>query len=151
MCRPALGLELNKGVGLCHLHIHLWEKRVGRASESAWVLTPTTKTLSFLFISLLFLNTIYLFLAALGLCCYVWAFSSCSEQGLLSSHVQELLLSWSMGSRVNQLQQLWCLGLVALWHMESSWIRGQTRVPALAGGFLATGPSRSPPLRLLKA
>ena len=25
---------------------------------------------------------IYLFLAALGLCCCMWAFSSCSEQGL---------------------------------------------------------------------
>ena len=26
---------------------------------------------------------IYLFLAALGLCCCVWAFSSCSQRGLL--------------------------------------------------------------------
>ena len=25
----------------------------------------------------------YLFLAALGLCCYAWAFSSCGERGLL--------------------------------------------------------------------
>ena len=29
--------------------------------------------------------TIYLFLAALGLCCCTWAFSSCGEQDLLSS------------------------------------------------------------------
>ena len=28
-----------------------------------------------------FLIFIYLFLAALGLCCYTWAFSSCSERG----------------------------------------------------------------------
>ena len=32
-----------------------------------------------------FLKISYLFLAALGLCCYMRAFSSCSEQGLLSS------------------------------------------------------------------
>ena len=25
---------------------------------------------------------LFLFLAALGLCCFVWAFSSCGEQGL---------------------------------------------------------------------
>ena len=28
---------------------------------------------------------IYLYLAMLGLCCYVWAFSSCSDHGLLSN------------------------------------------------------------------
>ena len=35
---------------------------------------------------------IYLFLAALGLCCWVWAFSSCGEQGLLFVAVQGLLI-----------------------------------------------------------
>ena len=32
-----------------------------------------------------FFKISYLFLAALGLCCFMRAFSSCSEQGLLSS------------------------------------------------------------------
>ena len=31
------------------------------------------------------LKIIYLLLAMLGLCCYVWAFSSCGERGLLYS------------------------------------------------------------------
>ena len=47
---------------------------------------------------------IYLFLAALGLLCCTWAFSSCSERGLLFVAVCRLLmwwllLLWSMGSR----------------------------------------------------
>ena len=41
-----------------------------------------------------FLNKfIYLFLAALGLCRYVWAFSSCGERGLLFVAVSWLLIA----------------------------------------------------------
>ena len=36
---------------------------------------------------------IYLFLAALGLCCCVWAFSSRGERGLLFVAVSELLIA----------------------------------------------------------
>ena len=36
---------------------------------------------------------IYLFLAALGLCCCTWAFSSCGEQGLLFIAVCGLLIA----------------------------------------------------------
>ena len=36
---------------------------------------------------------IYLFLAALGLCCCSRAFSSCREQGLLFVAVRELLIA----------------------------------------------------------
>ena len=36
---------------------------------------------------------IYLFLAALGLCCCARAFSSCSERGLLFIAVRELLIA----------------------------------------------------------
>ena len=36
---------------------------------------------------------IYLFLAALGLCCYPQAFSSCSERGLLFVVVRGLLIA----------------------------------------------------------
>ena len=35
---------------------------------------------------------IYLFLAALGLCSYAWAFSNCGEQGLLFVAVHRLLI-----------------------------------------------------------
>ena len=36
---------------------------------------------------------IYLFLAALGLCCCAWAFSSCSERELLFIEVHGLLIA----------------------------------------------------------
>ena len=39
-----------------------------------------------------FISFIYLFLAALGLCCCTWAFSSCSERGLLLVVVLGLLI-----------------------------------------------------------
>ena len=68
-----------------------------------------------------------------GLCC-VRAFSGCSKQGLLFVAVHRLLIAvaslvaehrlW-----VRELQQLWHTGLVALWHVESSWIRDRTHVP----------------------
>ena len=41
----------------------------------------------------LFIYLIYLFLAALGLCCCVWAFSSCGERGLLFVVVCGLLIA----------------------------------------------------------
>ena len=40
-----------------------------------------------------FIYFIYLFLAALGLRCCVWAFSSCSERGLLFVAVRGLLIA----------------------------------------------------------
>ena len=40
-----------------------------------------------------FFFNIYLFLAVLGLCCCVWAFSSCSERGLLFVVVHGLLIA----------------------------------------------------------
>ena len=43
---------------------------------------------------------IYLFLAALGLSCCVWAFSSCGERGLLFVVVRGLLIA--VASRVTQ-------------------------------------------------
>ena len=47
---------------------------------------------SFDIIYFLFLKFIYLFLAALGLHCCTWAFSSCGEQGLLFVVVRRLLI-----------------------------------------------------------
>ena len=40
-----------------------------------------------------FFKIFYLFLAALGLCRCAWAFSSCSEQGLLFVVVHRLLIA----------------------------------------------------------
>ena len=40
----------------------------------------------------IFIHFIYLFLAALGLCCCAWAFSSCSKRGLLFVAVRGLLI-----------------------------------------------------------
>ena len=40
-----------------------------------------------------FCKFIYLFLAALGLSCYAWAFSSCCERGLLFVVVRGLLIA----------------------------------------------------------
>ena len=48
-------------------------------------------------------------------------FSSCGTQA------QEL---WLMGSRV-RVQWLWSMGLVALWHVGSSWSRDRTPIPCV--------------------
>ena len=99
--------------------------------------------LPFFLLSFIFEKSFYLFLAVLGLCCCTGfsvvaaSVSSCSVQ---ASHctgfsccrawapgslgfrscgmwAQELQLP---GSRA-QAQKLWCTGLVALWHVGSSW------------------------------
>ena len=100
-----------------------------------------------------FIYFIYLFLAALGLRCCVWAFSSCGERSYSSlwctgfsvwwllllrstgsrrvgftscgTRAQQL---WLTGSRV-QAQQLWCTGLAAPRHVGSFRTRARTRVP----------------------
>ena len=71
------------------------------------------------------LKIFYIFLAALGLCCYVWAFSSCREQGLLSGY--SVWASHCGGFSFLRItscrplaQQLWHMGLVAPWHVGSS-------------------------------
>ena len=49
--------------------------------------------ISFFFLLIyLFLFCFNLFLAALGLCCCMWAFSSCGERELLFLAVRELLI-----------------------------------------------------------
>ena len=59
---------------------------------------------------------IYLFMAALGLCCCVWAFSSFSERGLLFVAVRELLIA--VASLVVE-HRLQARGLQQLWHAGS--------------------------------
>ena len=42
---------------------------------------------------------------------------------------------WLAGSRA-QAQQLWCTGLVAPWHVVSSWTRARTRIPCIGRRIL---------------
>ena len=93
----------------------------------------------------LFLFLCIVLLGALGLCCSALAFSSCGEQGLLSS--EDVAAPQCRGfscCRAQGLgtgaQQLWHMGLVALLHVESSGPGIKPVFPALAGGFLTTGP-----------
>ena len=85
----------------------------------------------------------------LGLCCRVWAFSSCNEQGLLFAVVCRLPIkvaslvgaqalghtgfsgygSWPLES---WLSNCGALGLVAPEHVGSSWARDWTNVPYIA-------------------
>ena len=68
-------------------------------------------------------------LVALGLHCYVRAFSSFGDPGCCSLvAVRGLLLLWNLGCRA-WAQQLWCSGLVPVWHVGSSWARDRTCVP----------------------
>ena len=82
-----------------------------------------------------------LFLAALGLCLYGRAFSSCGEWGLL---VVGLLVLWSTGARPRGLQQLWPTGLVAPRIVGLPGPGIESVSLASAGGFLTTGPPGKP-------
>ena len=95
----------------------------------------------------------FLFLAALGLCCCAWAFSSCGERGLLFVVVCRLLIAvaslvaengvqahglqqlWLAGSRA-QAQQLWLTVLVAPRHVGSSRTRDGNCVPCIGRRIL---------------
>ena len=101
----------------------------------------------------IFFFLIYLFLAVLGLRCCARAFSSCGKRGLLFAVVRGLLIVvaslvskhelqahrlqqlWLTGSRA-QAQQLWCTGLVALWHVGSSRTRARTHAPCIGRQLL---------------
>ena len=97
-----------------------------------------------------YMDFFFFFFAAPGLCCFAWAFSSCSKQGLLfvvGSSQRWLLLLWSTGSR--------CTGSVVaafrlsscstqaslfngLWYLPGPGAKPVS--PALAGRFLPTVP-----------
>ena len=64
------------------------KERTGSSNGDISINKSGKKALSFILISLF----IYLFLAALGLCCCTWAFSSCGERGLLFVAVRRLLI-----------------------------------------------------------
>ena len=91
---------------------------------------------------IIFLNKfIYLFLAALGLCCCTRAFSSCGEWGLLFVAVRVLLLLQSMGSRsagssVVVVHGFSCSAACGIFLDQGL----NPCPPALAGGFLTAAP-----------
>ena len=89
------------------------------------------KALPFLVFVLIYL--IYLFLTVLGLCCCSQAFSSCHEQGLLSScgALASSLWGFSCGAQAPGSQ-----GLVALKHVGFSQTKDQTRVSCIVRRIL---------------
>ena len=100
--------------------------------------------------TLYFFNIFILFLAFVGVHCCTGFLSCCSKQGLLSSCGAQASpwsgfscsREWAVGH--SGLQQLWQMDLVFLWHVSSSWIRDQTCVSILAGGFFTTDPPGQP-------
>ena len=93
----------------------------------------------------------------LGLHRWVRFSSSCSAWGLLSRRsvcalpfavapLEEHGLQWLQlpGSRA-QAQQLWLMGLIALWHVGSSQIRDRTRVSCIGRGILYHRVTREAP------
>ena len=88
---------------------------------------------------LLFINLI---LAALHLCCGIWAFSSCGTQ---TSHCGGFSCGARDLHRTCGLQQLLYMDLVAPWHVESSWIRDQTPVPCIGRWILNHWTTREAP------
>ena len=77
-----------------------------------------------------FFFSIYLFLAALGLRCYMPASSSCGERGLL--------MAAASPAAEHQLQGSWAQLLRGTWDLLGPGIEPLS--PALAGGFPTTGP-----------
>ena len=77
----------------------------------------------------------YLFLAALGLHCCTWTFSSCGRAGATLLIVVASLVT-DHGLQGEWAQYLWLMGLVAPWHMGSSQTRHQTGVPWIARWIL---------------
>ena len=63
-------------------------------------------------------------------CCRAWALGVWA-----SVVVARVFSSCGSGSRV-QAQQLWCMGLVAPWHVGSSQTRAQTHVPCIGRRIL---------------
>ena len=108
---------------------------------------------------------IYLFMAALGLCCCTRAFSSCIDRGLLFVAVRRLLIAvaslvaehrlqarglqqlWLAGSRA-QAQQLWRTGLGTPRHVGSSRTRARTRVPCIGRQILNRHEGSPSPIKI---
>ena len=91
------------------------------------------------------------FLAALGRHCCRWTSSSCSEWGLLLITAHRLLTGVASLGAEHRLQargpqQLQHTGLLAPWHVGSSWPRDQTRVPCSGRWILNHWTTRDVPI-----
>ena len=103
--------------------------------------------------SLLRVGFFQLWLAGAILCCGAWAshcgsFSCCGARALerrLSSCGTWTQQLWLTGSRA-QAQQLWRTGLVAPWHVGSSWTRARTHVPCISRQILNHCTTREVPV-----
>ena len=81
------------------------------------------------------------FLAVLGLHCCVWAFSVVVSGGCSPVVVHRLFIAVAslvseyrlQGART---QWLWHIGLVAMWHLGSSWTRDRTHGPCIGRQIL---------------
>ena len=78
---------------------------------------------------------IYVFLAALGLCCYLWVFSSCSTW---ASHCGgfSCCRAWAPGCEGLSSDGSWAQLLCSTWDLSGPGIELMSHV--LAGGFLTT-------------
>ena len=149
-------------INLCNMRSHRW----GPLIYSTDSIALCSQALFFFF------KFIYLFLAALGLCCcsrafsewgatlrcgaqasHCGGFSCCGAWGLecrLSSCGTWAQQLWLMGSRA-QAQQLWRTGLVAPWHVGSSRTRARTHVPCIGRRILNHCATREAPQALLNS
>ena len=73
------------------------------------------------------------------------AFSCCSEWGLLSGCNAQASHSDGFSCCRGQAQWLWLMGLVALWHVESSQTRDWTRFPSIGRWILNPWSNREVP------
>ena len=89
-------------------------------------------------------------MTALGLCCCVRAFSSCSEWqrlpscGVQTSHCRVARVA-ERGFQVHGLQSLWLMGLSAPQHVESSLTRDGTHVSCIGRRILYHWTTREVP------
>ena len=86
----------------------------------------------------------------LGLCCCTRAFSSCGGQGLLPScgawaYPCGVLARRGARALGFQAQQLWHTGLVAPWHVISSWTKDRICIPCIGRQILNHWTSREVP------
>ena len=130
MCIPPSPIPSFQGVSFRELipeSLHLCSNGIHKLKFPAC--TPVLPFLPQLqyFSLFIFLNLfIYSFLAMLGLCCCMLAFSSCSEQGLLIVVVRGLLIAVASlvaehGLQACGLQQLWYAGsVIVAWELQST-------------------------------
>ena len=123
-------------------------KHLEKSDHKCLLIKEYNWVLDLLVIQLCFFFKLIYFLAALGLRCCAWTFSSCSERGLLIAVSSLVVKTRTLGSRASVVvarrlsscgahaQYLWRTGLVAPRHVGSSWTRAQTRVPCIGRWIL---------------